>query len=208
MTAKPSDRFDLILMDLGVSSPQLDQKERGFSFYKEGPLDMRMDQNQSLTAENIINGWTKKDLIDLFKQYGEVKRPYSVVDQIIKIRKRQKIQSSLELAEIIKQHSPYRRWNKHPATQWFLALRIAVNQELEGLQQSLPLYINLLKPKGFLVVISFHSLEDRIVKHCFREFVKKQKVILYNKKVIRPQKEERKNNPRSHSAKMRGIQKL
>ena len=202
-----TETFDLILMDLGPSSPQLDQRERGFSFYKEGPLDMRMDQSQSLTAKHIINSWTKKELIELFQQYGEIKKPYLVVEQILKARKKQKIETTTQLAGIIKQYSRSSRWNKHPATQWFLALRIAVNQELEGLKQSLPLYLPLLNSQGFFVVISFHSLEDRIVKHSFKDFVKNQQAIFYNKKVIRPQKEERLKNPRSHSAKMRVIQK-
>ena len=112
---KTTETFDLILMDLGVSSPQLDEGQRGFSFYKEGPLDMRMDQSQSLTAKQIINSWTKKELLDLFQQYGEIKKPYLVVEQILKMRKKQKMESTTQLASLIKQYSRPSRWNKHPS---------------------------------------------------------------------------------------------
>ena len=198
--------FDLILIDLGVSSPQLDNQERGFSFYKEGPLDMRMDQRQTLTAQDIINQYSKQELIRLFKNYGEIKSPYKVVSDIVIQRKRKKIETTTELSQLIQRHHGFYR-NKHPATTWFLALRIAVNEELTGLSRCLTAYLDLLKPKAYWAVISFHSLEDRIIKQAFRQFVKEGKGRLYNKKVIQAQREEKQKNPRSRSAKLRVFQK-
>ena len=186
--------FDLILMDLGLSSPQLDEGERGFSFYKEGPLDMRMDQRQNLKARDIINQYSKQDLIKLFKTYGEIRNPYKVVSDIITQRKRKKFETTAELSRLIQKHHAF-RGNKHPATTWFLALRIAVNGEIEGLESSLKAYLRLLKPKAYWAVVSFHSLEDRIVKRTFRQFVKENKGELYNKKVIQASKEERQKKP-------------
>lgn len=201
-------QYDLILMDLGVSSPQLDESARGFSFYQEGPLDMRMDREQTFKASDIINNWSKKDLIRLFQNYGEIRSPYKVVSVILEKRKKKKFENTMELSQLIKKHWSRRVKNKHPATTWFLALRMAVNQELEGLKSCLPGFLPLLKKQGYLVVISFHSLEDRIVKESFRQFSIEGKGRLWNKKVIRPSLEERKQNPRSQSAKMRVFQNL
>lgn len=198
--------FDLIIMDLGVSSPQLDEGERGFSFNKPGPLDMRMDQTQKLNAELILNSFSKKELIELFQTYGEIKRPYAVVNDLIQKRKKKRLKTTDEFSALIQKHHSAKRY-KHPATKWFLALRIAVNQELEGLKNCLPLYIPFLKPGAFLAVISFHSLEDRIVKQSFRDFRAAKKGFLYNKKVVRPSKRERDRNIRSRSAKLRVFQK-
>ena len=200
------NKFDFILMDLGVSSPQLDNKARGFSFYHKGPLDMRMDQRQVQTAKDIINQYSKQDLIQLFKTYGEIRRPYKVVSDILGKRKKKSIDSTTELAQIIQKHHGFYR-AKHPATTWFLALRIAVNEELTGLKRCLYAYLDLLNPKAYWAIISFHSLEDRIIKQAFRQFIKEGKGRLYNKKVIQAQKEELKNNPRSRSAKLRVFQK-
>ena len=198
--------FDLILMDLGLSSPQLDKGDRGFSFNNEGPLDMRMDQTQEFKAENILNSFSKKELISLFQTYGEIKYPFSVVNELIQRRKKKKIETTREFVEIIeKYHSPIR--HRHPATKWFLALRIVVNYELKGLKQCLPLYLSFLKPGAFLAVISFHSLEDRIVKQHFRDFVKLKQGSLYNKKIIRPTRQEIEKNIRSRSARLRVFQK-
>ena len=204
---KEKRSFDFILMDLGVSSPQLDNEERGFSFYQEGPLDMRMDQKQSLTAKDIINQYSKQDLIRIFKSYGEIKNPYKLVSDIIAQRKKKKIETTTELAQLIQKRYGFYR-NKHPATTWFLALRIAVNEELTGLSGCLSAYLDLLNPKAYWAVISFHSLEDRIIKQAFRRFVKEEKGKLYNKKVIQAQREELKTNPRSRSAKLRVFQKI
>ena len=127
--------FDLILMDLGVSSPQLDEGERGFSFNKPGPLDMRMDQTQKLKADIILNSFNKKELIDLFQTYGEIKYPYSVVNDLIQRRKKKKFETTEEFVEIIQKYHSSVRHRHHPATKWFLALRIAVNQELGGFKK-------------------------------------------------------------------------
>ena len=205
-TAK-TKKFDLILMDLGLSSPQLENKERGFSFYKKGPLDMRMNQKQSLTAEEIINTYSKRELIKLFQTYGEIRRPYNAVSDIVTQRKRRKFKTTTELSQLIQKHYGFRK-NKHPATTWFLALRIEVNQELAGLERCLKAYLDLLEPKAYWAVISFHSLEDRIVKQAFRQFAKAGKGKIYNKKVIQAMKEEKQKNPRSRSAKLRIFQKL
>ncbi|MCZ0932865.1 MAG: 16S rRNA (cytosine(1402)-N(4))-methyltransferase RsmH [Oligoflexia bacterium] len=207
LTFKKKQTFDLVLMDLGASSPQLDNKERGFSFYKEGPLDMRMDHKQTLTAKDIINQYSKQDLVRLFKTYGEIRNPYKVVSDIVTQRKRKKIETTRELAQLIQKHCGFYR-NKHPATTWFLALRIAVNEELTGLERCLKAYLDLLKPKAYWAVISFHSLEDRMIKQAFRQFVREGKGAIYNKKVIQAQKEERQKNPRSRSAKLRVFQKF
>ena len=203
---KEKRKFDLVLMDLGLSSPQLDEGERGFSFYREGPLDMRMDQSQSLSAGDIINQYSKNDLVQLFKNYGEIRKPYKVVSDIVTQRKRKKIRTTTELSQLIQRHYGFSK-HKHPATTWFLALRIAVNGELAGLEHCLRAYLELLKPNAYWAVISFHSLEDRIIKQAFRQFFKEGKGELYNKKVIQAQKEEKQKNPRSRSAKLRVFQK-
>ena len=205
--AEEKELYDMIFMDLGVSSPQLDKEERGFSFYQEGPLDMRMDKEQSFKAEDIVNSWSKEELVQLFQKYGEIKNPSQVVKEILKERKRKKIQSTFELSSLIQKYQPPQFVKKHPATKWFLALRLTVNRELEGLSESFPDLLPLLKTQGYFVVISFHSLEDRIVKQAFRQFVLEGKGQLWNKKVLRPSPEEQKKNRRSRSAKMRVFQK-
>ena len=195
--------FDMILMDLGVSSPQLDQGERGFSFYKEGPLDMRMDQRGKVTAKDLVNGLSKKELVQIFREYGEVKHPFSVVQTIFEERKKKRITTTGDLARLIQKTARPGRPGRHPATPYFLALRIKVNGELEGLKRSLPSFLPFLNSNGYFIVISFHSLEDRIVKHLFREFVREGKGFLWNKKAVTPSTEERLFNIRSRSAKLR-----
>ncbi len=205
--ADKKEFYDTVLMDLGVSSPQLDEAARGFSFSQNGPLDMRMDRGQKFKADDIINSWSKEELIALFQYYGEIKNPYRVVSAILRRREKKKIKSTLELSNLIQRHWPRRSRYKHPATLWFLALRMEVNQELEGLKSCLPDFLPLLKKQGFFIVISFHSLEDRIVKRAFQKFVSEGKGCLWNKKVICSGFEEKKQNPRSRSAKMRVFQK-
>ncbi len=195
--------FDIILVDLGVSSPQLDQAERGFSFYQDGPLDMRMDREQKLTAAHVINSFSKKDLEDLFCHYGEIKRPFAVVDSIFKERQKKKFETTRELVNVIQKHISRGFSGRHPATPYFLALRMFVNQELEGLEKSLPSFLPILKTGAYLIVVTFHSLEDRIVKRGFKNFVLQGEGQLGNKKVIRPSSKERQSNPRSRSAKLR-----
>ncbi len=200
------DGLDMILLDLGPSSPQLDEPERGFSFYKEGPLDMRMNQDIQQTAEEIIHQSTEEELIQIFKELGEVKNPRPVVRSILRERKKQKIESTVKLARLIEKTTPWR--NKHPATPYFLALRLKVNNELEGLRESLPFLIQSLRNQGRIFVITFHSLEACIVKQVFKQSCLKNEGVLVNKKVIRPSREEVLSNPRSRSAQLRIFQRI
>ena len=198
-------KYDMILLDLGVSSPQLDQGSRGFSFYHQGPLDMRMDQRQPLTAEEIINYWSEEELVDIFKDYGEVFKPYKVVKNIMKERKKGSISSTQELSSLIERSIGWRKKGKHPATQYFMALRLVVNRELEDLKEGLQTLMKHLVPGGRLVVITFHSLEDRIVKQVFRNSEYGKPV---NKKVVKPTRDEEKENKRSRSAKLRAFERI
>lgn len=161
-------QFNLVLIDLGVSSPQLDQQERGFSFTKNGPLDMRMDRRQEVSAETLVNTATKDELVRIITTYGEEPLGFArhIAEAITKVRP---LHTTEELAELIKQN--YRgKWKKtHPATRTFQALRIAVNQELRQVEEMLPLLPKLLKQGGRVGIISFHSLEDRLVKQYFSE---------------------------------------
>lgn len=199
------DFFDGILLDLGVSSPQLEEAERGFSFYHDGPLDMRMNQDQELRASDIINEWSADDLVQLFQELGEVLRPYRLVRALVNDRKEKPFESTQQLSSLIERIDGWRRKGSHPATRYFLALRMAVNDELGALRRSLPHLIDGLREGGRLVIISFHSLEDRVVKQTFRrEEVRGKRV---NKKVITATKQETQSNPRSRSAKLRIFEK-
>ncbi len=201
----PDEKFDLILLDLGVSSPQLDAPERGFSFYGDGPLDMRMGQHQITTAADIINTWPEEQLHEIFMEYGEIRSPYRVVRAIVNDRKTVPYTSTQQLASLIERVEGWQKKGRHPATQFFMALRLVVNQELEDLKSGLPLLIAALNPGGVIAVISFHSLEDRIAKVIFKEHSELGGRL--NKKVIVPSDAEEKANPRSRSAKLRGFQK-
>ncbi len=196
------DGVSLILADLGVSSPQLDDAERGFSFYKDGPLDMRMDSSSQLTASEIINEWSEEELISLFITKGEVRRPQKVVNKIVERRKEKKFSTTDDLSYLIESTLGWRKKGQHPATHFFLALRLEVNQELEVVENSLEDLLNLLEPGGLLLVISFHSLEDRIVKYKFKELAETKGNIL-TKKVIQATWDEKKKNKRARSAKLR-----
>ncbi|MCH9609305.1 MAG: Ribosomal RNA small subunit methyltransferase H [Chlamydiales bacterium] len=195
--------IDGMLLDLGVSSMQLDQKERGFSFSKEGPLDMRMDQSQRLNAKTVVNRYTEKELGRIFRDYGEERKWRAVAAEIVRARKRKKIETTTELVEVLKPVLGWQRKHFNPMTLVFQALRIEVNQELSKLEGALDLAISHLSPKGRLAVISFHSLEDRIVKHNFR----KNEVVVLTKKPIIARDEEIKRNARSRSAKLRVVEK-
>lgn len=201
--AQNQSTFDLILLDLGVSSPQIDDPERGFSFYHNGPLDMRMNRNQQVTAETIINTWDEEDLIDVFKNYGEVHSPYRVIRAILHDRATKPFTTTHQLAGLIERVDGWRQKGKHPATLYFMGLRLRINQELESVRESLPRMIQSLVPGGVLAVITFHSLEDRIVKNIFKEHDNVGYRI--NKKVLVASDEEQKQNPRSRSAKLRGF---
>lgn len=194
-------QFDMMLLDLGVSSPQLDNAERGFSFYHDGPLDMRMDQTKDLTAEYIVNTADEEDLVRLFKSYGEIHKPFRVVRAIVHDRKTKAFQNTRELAGLIERVDGWRVKGHHPATQYFMALRLAVNGELDVVAKAVPEMMQALTMSGRLAVISFHSLEDRIVKNLFRE--SKELGLPVNKKVIVAAQEECDINSRSRSAKLR-----
>lgn len=192
--------FDIMLLDLGVSSPQLDQPHRGFSFYGDGPLDMRMNTSTGATAEMIINESSEEDLIRIFQNLGEVRSPYRVVRAIVNDRKTIPYKSTLQLAQLIERVEGWRKKGFHPATLYFQGLRLAVNQELEVLTNTLPVLMKALNSKGRLGVLTFHSLEDRIVKNIFKNSDLGQPV---NKKVIVAEREEQLSNVRSRSAKLR-----
>ena len=211
---------DGILMDLGVSSPQFDKGERGFSYKEDARLDMRMDQRQDLTAYQIINNYALEDLTKIFQIYGEEKYSYSIAKNIIKAREAKPIETTLELVEIIKRSKPMKELKKvgHPAKQVFQALRIAVNDELNVLEKALTAALKHLKPGGRLAVITFHSGEDRIVKNYFKEAAisegnridgpmleKEKEFDLINRKPIVASEEELEMNHRSASAKLRII---
>ncbi|HOL23015.1 MAG TPA: 16S rRNA (cytosine(1402)-N(4))-methyltransferase RsmH [bacterium] len=198
------EKVDGILMDLGFSTNQVKDGERGFSFQIEGPLDMRYDRRNELTAGEIINKWNRKEMIWVFEQYGEIKRAHKIVDAIIEQRKKKRFETTTELADFITKY--YRRYGKiHPATKFFMALRIAVNNELEILKEGLKKAVILLKTNGRLVVISFHSLEDRLVKHFFRN---NQQLKVLTRKPLLPEEKEVDVNPESRSAKMRVCEKI
>ncbi len=196
--------FDGIIADLGVSSPQFDQSERGFSFRHTAALDMRMDRCQSLTAADIINHWHEKELADLFYQYGEERLSRPIARSIVQKRP---FTTTTELASVIASSVPasYRYGRIHPATRVFQSLRIAVNQELDSLQKLLNQAPHWLKSGGIIAMISFHSLEDRLIKYGFRE---DNSLKIITKKPIIPSREEQAKNPRSRSAKLRIAQKI
>jgi 16S rRNA (cytosine1402-N4)-methyltransferase len=194
--------FDFMLIDLGVSSPQLDQGERGFSFYHEGPLDMRMDLTQNFKASDILNEYTEAELIRVFKELGEVRSPYRVVRAVLHDRQISPYSRTRDFAGLIERVDGWRKKGVHPATQYFLALRLEVNQELEETREGLRSLVAGLKPGGRLAVLTFHSLEDRIVKWMFKDEFKALGRPLF-KKVIESSEEEMIKNPRSRSAKLR-----
>lgn len=203
-------QFDAMLLDLGVSSPQLDQGLRGFSFYHDGPLDMRMNPaGAGPAAAEIINNWSEDELNELFQQLGEVSRPYRVTRAIVHDRKAKPYETTRELAGLIERVEGWHRKGHHPATQFFLALRLQVNQELEVVQNSLLPLVHGLKSKARLAVLTFHSLEDRIVKNKFKEFADEAQGLgsPVNKKVIQAQWSEAKENSRARSAKLRTFER-
>ncbi len=195
--------FDIILADFGVSSPQLDMEERGFSFKNDGPLDMRMDRRQSLTADEIVNKWSERQLAQIFTDYGEEKpgRAKMLAREIVHHRP---IKSTKELADIIVGKSKHGK--VHPATRIFQAIRIVVNDELSEIEKTLPLLPKLLNKGGRVGIITFHSLEDRLVKEYFKEassFGEESELEIVNKKPIVAGNMELVINPRARSAKLR-----
>lgn len=218
------EKVDGILYDLGVSSPQLDEDYRGFSYRFDAPLDMRMDQDNKLTAKIIVNTYSYDKLKKIFKEYGESNFSSNIARNIVKYRESKEIDSTLELVDIIKSSVPYKeRLKKHPAKQIFQALRIEVNDELNVLKKSLDDSLSMLNVGGRIAVITFHSLEDKIVKHKFLEVTKIDEISkglpnipldklpdykLITKKGIKASREELDFNNRAHSATLRVIEKI
>jgi len=214
------DEVDGILLDLGASSMQFDTPERGFSFQHDAPLDMRFDPRAPLTAADIVNGYSERELADLLYEYGEERDARKIARAIVRARP---LHTTRQLVAVIEAVSPRRGERLHPATRTFQALRIAVNDELSAVKAALPQAVAGLRSGGRLAVISFHSLEDRIVKEFFREqsrdllnppyeriYEKERKATLkeINRKPITPSEEEIRNNPRARSAKLRIAEKL
>lgn len=199
-----------ILMDLGISSYQLDNPERGLSFQQEGYLDMRLDKSSHLTAAEIVNNWPEPKLADLFFRLGEERQSKKIARLICQEREKRALTFTRQLEELIFFAYPpaLRHKRLHPATKVFQALRLEVNQELPSLESGLQAALSLLASGGRLVVISFHSLEDRIVKQAFKEAISGGKFALLTKKPIIPSQEERLVNPRARSAKMRALEKI
>ncbi len=198
------ESVDGILMDLGFSSNQIHDGERGFSFQTEGPLDMRYDRSVPLTAGDIVNTWSRNDLVYVFENYGEISKAKKFVSSLVERRREKKFETTSELSEFIMKYFGYRK-KIHPATKFFMALRIAVNDEIETIRQGLKKAADTLKSGGRLVVISFHSIEDRIVKHFFR---KNESLKVLTKKPVTADKEELSVNPESRSAKLRACEKM
>lgn len=211
------DKVDRILMDIGVSSKQLDEQDRGFSYRKEAKLDMRMDQNNDISAYNVVNEFSEKEISDILYKYGEEPKSRKIAKYIVEARKEKKIETTIELADIVIK-AVGKSMKKHPAKRTFQALRIYVNRELEVLENAMDKAIELLNPNGKLLIITFHSLEDRIVKEKFREYEnpckcpkdipicicnKKSKGKIQTKKPIISSQKELKENNRAHSAKLR-----
>lgn len=201
---------DAILFDLGVSSAQLLNPERGFSFRKEGPLDMRMDRSSCILAYDLINNLREEELSRLFWAFGQERYHRRIARFLIRARQKALITSTVQLAQVVTGAIPYcpRYRRIHPATRTFQALRIAVNRELEALEQGLKKAVDLLKQGGRIAVISFHSLEDRIVKRNFREGAASGKLKIITPKPLRPSQKERVQNPRSRSAAFRVAERL
>lgn len=214
-----------IMFDLGVSSPQLDEAERGFSYMQDAPLDMRMDRRGGLTAQDIVNNWSIEEISEIIQEYGEEKWASRIAKFIGGERNKEPIRTTGQLVETIKKAVPAaaRREGPHPAKRTFQALRIAVNRELEVLDKALDQALNCLSEGGRIAVITFHSLEDRIVKNKFKSWLgqctcppglpvckcgAKAMVKLVNKKPLAPSPEEEENNPRARSAKLRAAEKL
>ncbi len=197
-----------ILLDLGMSSVQLDKAQKGFSFKVDQGLDMRYnDEVGYLTAEKIINDWSEEKIAEVLDEYGEEKYSKKIAKKIVEERKQGRIKTTFQLVEIIKDATPSTYWSKkghiHYATRTFQALRIAVNDELENIKKVLPQAVSILAEGGRLAVISFHSLEDRIVKQFFNNEVKRGTIKILNKKPITASRDEISKNPRSRSAKLR-----
>lgn len=218
------DKVDGVLFDLGVSSPQLDDGKRGFSYHEDARLDMRMDKENPLSAYEVVNNYSKEDLSRIFYKYGEDKFSNNIAKKIVEYRSIKPIETTLELVEVIKTAVPMKfRKDKHPARQIFQAIRIEVNKELDVIEPALEQALSILKVGGRVAVITFHSLEDRLVKNYFKEkcaiderlkgmpnipdeYLPDFKLVV--NKAISPSEEELNNNPRARSAKLRVIERI
>jgi 16S rRNA (cytosine1402-N4)-methyltransferase len=212
LTVRGIGQVDGILFDLGISSPQLEEPGRGFSFQGDGPLDMRMDQSMSGTAADLVNRWPEAQLADTIFQFGEERFSRRIARAIVRARERHLLATTKELVSVVEGAVPahYRHGRLHCATRTFQAIRIAVNHELDCLDPALRDAADVLSPGGRLCVISFHSLEDRIVKHTLRALSGKDDpaLVVLTKKPQIPTREESDRNPRSRSAKLRAAQRV
>ncbi|MEI6437603.1 MAG: 16S rRNA (cytosine(1402)-N(4))-methyltransferase RsmH [Candidatus Omnitrophota bacterium] len=201
---------DAVLLDLGVSSIQLDDPLRGFSFRRDGPLDMRMDTGAEVSAFDIVNTFSEEELARILWQYGEERFSRRIARNIVKARAASPIETTTALAGIVMRSLPYKqsRDGAHPATRSFQGIRIAVNQELVVLESVLGVALGRLSQKGRMCVISFHSLEDRIVKERFRSFAQSGSAAVLTKKPLRPSPQEEEANPRSRSARLRALERV
>lgn len=219
------DKIDGVLLDIGVSSYQFDNPERGFSYRFDAPLDMRMDQDLEISAKDIVNTYSESEITRIIKDYGEEKWASRIAKFVVEERKKKDIETTFELVEIIKNAIPAsaRRNGPHPAKRTFQALRIEVNRELDVLKDSIERFVHRLNPGGRIAIITFHSLEDRIVKNAFKYLEKdcicppsspictcdkKKEIKVLTRKPITASDEELKENKRSHSAKLRIAEKL
>lgn len=218
------EKVDGVLFDLGVSSPQLDERERGFSYHEDARLDMRMDKDNPLSAYEVVNNYSKEQLANIFYKYGEDKFSNNIAKKIVEYRETKPIETTLELVEVIKTAVPMKfRIDKHPARQIFQAIRIEVNNELGVIEPAINQALDMLNVGGRVAVITFHSLEDRLVKNIFKEkcaIDPKLKGMpnipseylpdfeLVVNKAISPSEEEIENNPRARSAKLRVIERI
>jgi len=202
-------KVDAFLFDLGISTYQLSSPERGFSFLKEGPLDMRMDRESLFSAYDLVNNLSEVELGNIFKKYGEERNYKRIAHFLVRARKNEPISTTTQLTKIINRAAGLRSAGLriHPATRIFQALRIAVNRELEILEESFSKAVSLLNKGGRIAVISFHSLEDRITKHVFKDYASKGVLKIITKKPLVPSESEKEENPASRSAKLRVAQK-
>ncbi len=204
------ERVDAFLFDLGISTYQLSDSARGFSFLKEGPLDMRMDRDAFLSAYDLVNNLSEIELGSIFKKFGEERYYRRIAHLLVEERRHEPIYTTTQLAQIVMRGIPrQRQYDRiHPATRIFQSLRIAVNRELEALSQGINKAISFLNKGGRIAVISFHSLEDRIVKHTFREYAHRDQLKIVTKKPLVPSDSEKEENFASRSAKLRVAEKI
>ncbi len=201
------EKVNGVLMDLGVSMYQLKDEERGFSFYSDAPLDMRMDRRSTLTAWEIVNTWSRERIEEVLRGYADEKRAGAIARRIVQARQKRRINTCRELADLVM--SVYKRRGRiHPATRTFQALRIAVNREIEALQDGLKAAVEILARGGRLCVISYHSAEDRVVKFFLRDAERQGILRRINKKPITPSEREKRENPSSRSAKLRAGERI